>query len=252
MRDRWRALCGAAIIAGFASLPQALAQEGRVWVDPPSNLGELPLPPVEKTKPPENAAPELQAASALPPLPPPRPEDSGLQADSASAEGGQMGTGSVPRRRPELPAAITDLSVLEETARQFAIDYLAFWSSKEVSIRDAVPAFYAPRVEYYGRTMNSSALIREKTRFARRWPDREYSTRPESIQVHCDPADRSCAVHSLFDFRAENKRRRRKSEGRGVLELVITFEQGRPQITSENGLVQTSRREARRRPAAFD
>jgi hypothetical protein len=252
MRDRWRALCGAAIIAGFASLPQALAQEGRVWVDPPNNLRELPPPPVEDTKPPENAAPELQAASTLPPLPPQRPDDLNIQTGSASAEEVQMGAGSVPRHLPDHPAGITDLSVLEETARQFAIDYLAFWSSKEVPIRDAVPAFYAPRVEYYGRTMSSSALIREKTRFARRWPDREYNTRPESIQVHCDPEDRSCAVHSLFDFRAENKKRRRKSEGRGVLELVVNFEHGRLQITSENGLVQTRRREARSRPAEFD
>jgi hypothetical protein len=251
MRDRWRALCGAAVVAGFVSLPQAVAQEGRAWVDPPGNLRELPLPSSEETRPPEVAAPEAQATLASPPLPPQRPEDAGPWVGSAPAAEPEPGTGSVRRDVPETRSGLAEASP-EKAVRKFAIDYLDFWSSEEVPIRDAVTAFYAPRVEFHGRRMRSSGLIREKVRFAHRWPEREYRARPETMQVSCEPAGDPCTVQLLFDFSAENKARRRRSAGTGLLELVVTLANGRPLITSENSLVQTRRREARGRSIGWD
>lgn len=110
-------------------------------------------------------------------------------------------------------------SAPEEVARQFAISYLGFWSLPNVLAMPAMPRFYEPRVEFHGRMMPAEKLFQEKLRFVRRWPDRRYAPRAETMQARCK-AD-VCVVRTAFDFAAANPRVGRRSRGRGVLELHL-------------------------------
>ena len=43
-----------------------------------------------------------------------------------------------------------------------------------------------PRVSFYGRILDPASLVREKAQFARRWPVRRYSLRPNTVRVRWD------------------------------------------------------------------
>ena len=118
-----------------------------------------------------------------------------------------------------------------------AVDYLEFWSARNALALDAIPDFYAARVEFHGREMSARALFDEKRRFAQRWPVRAYTPREDSLSVSCAGRGDFCTVRTTFDFSASNPERGRRSQGTGNLFLGITFAGGRPVIVSETSRV---------------
>lgn len=143
-----------------------------------------------------------------------------LAAASALAQSaGSAPPGSGPHNRDGVAAPQTRATAPEEVARQFAISYLGFWSLPNVLAMPAMPRFYEPRVEFHGRVMPAEKLFREKLRFVRRWPDRRYAPRSETMQAKCK-AD-VCVVRTAFDFVARNPGAGRRSRGRGMLELHL-------------------------------
>lgn len=131
-----------------------------------------------------------------------------------------------------------------DVAKGFAIDYLASWSARNDMALDATAELYAPRVLFHGRTVNLDQLHKEKQRFIRRWPEREYRPRPESIGTECNPAGTICKVHAVFDYTAINQRWGRISQGSGALQLIVEFIGEKPVIVAEHStlLSQTRRR----------
>jgi hypothetical protein len=130
-------------------------------------------------------------------------------------------------------------------AQELAISYLEYWSASNPVTLKATPAFYAPRVAFHGRMMSARSLLEEKRRFVRRWPERLYRHRLDTMQVACAPQGETCTVRSVFDFTAANPKRRRHSQGTASLELVVSFASGRPVIVSENSLVRNRDRSGR-------
>jgi hypothetical protein len=102
---------------------------------------------------------------------------------------------------------------------------------------DAMNRFYAATVRFHGRVLGARALLNEKRRFVQRWPERQYRHRPDSMEVACDSETATCRVRSVFDFEAENPRRRRRSRGVGALDLVISMKGHRPVIIAEDSEV---------------
>ncbi|PVE25101.1 hypothetical protein DC522_07780 [Microvirga sp. KLBC 81] len=133
-------------------------------------------------------------------------------------------------------------------AKDFAIDYLASWSARNDTALDATAELYAPRVLFHGRTVSLERLYREKQRFIRRWPEREYRPRPEAIGTDCNPAGTVCKVHAVFDYTAINPKRRRMSQGSGALQLIVEFIGEKPVIVAEHSTLLTQSR--RRTPAS--
>jgi hypothetical protein len=193
--------------------PAAFAQAHRPWIDPPADLGA------------REGSTELRgrvpARAETAPVEPPPP--------AAAA------TRPEPRDR---------LEAREQAARELAISYLASWSTNPVTLESTLE-FYAPRVAFHGRMISARALFQQKRRFARRWPERQYHHRPETIQVACDPEGDVCTVRSIIDFVAANPRARRRSQGSASFELVVSFTGERPVIVSENSLVRPRSRSTR-------
>jgi hypothetical protein len=177
--------------------PAALAQ---TWVDPPSN----PHP--------------RQALSEVP--------------GGEAAPGSDTVTKSVQAtvRRDKGPGKA-------RTARDLAYAYLDLWSApNRVSLASA-PSFYAPTVRFHGRTWDMNALLAEKRRMAKRWPDRNYRYRPETTQVACEADGVRCSVWSIFDFSAADPDHSRRSRGLGEHEIVVSFAGAKPVIISESSRV---------------
>jgi len=216
MSGTWRLMFCAALTFMAGGNASALAQGGRAWIDPPADFATPGAPEIGDPKAPAFGASPDGA----------RPADPGGPASRSDGE---------------------NLSPAE-ASRQLIVDYLAMWSMSNHVALEATMGFYAPRVIFHGRMLTASALAEEKRRFMERWPERDYRVRPESIQVTCDRSGQSCTVRSIFDFRAESRSRRRRSQGSGTLELVVTFPEGRPVIASETSLVNDRRREAQGEP----
>jgi len=129
-------------------------------------------------------------------------------------------------------------------ARDFVLDYLASWSARNDVALDATAELYAPRVLFHGRTVSLDRLYKEKQRFMRRWPEREYRPRPDAIGTECNLGGTVCTVHAVFDYTAANPKRGRVSEGSGTLRLIVEFIGEKPVIVAEHStlLKQTRKR----------
>ena len=122
-------------------------------------------------------------------------------------------------------------------AEALAGAYLDYWSAPNAVTLDATPDFYAPRVEFHGRLLSARALFEEKKRFVRRWPERRYTPRPDTLRTACDPGTGNCVVKTVFDFIAANPARRRRSQGTGTLELVVSVAGQQPVIIAETSRI---------------
>ncbi len=177
---------------------------------------EAPEPPRQQARP-EPAEPPRQQQARPEPVEPPRAPRPPAPREPAVAE---------------RPAAN-----LGQAAQRLALDYLGFWSASNDDTLDGMPDFYGSRVEFHGRSMSARALFEEKRRFVRRWPERSYSPRGDTMRVSCAPAGEVCTVRTQFDFYAANPQTGRRSAGTGQLELVVALAGPNPVIVSERSQV---------------
>ena len=260
MLTRWNRVWMASVILAPLVSPAALAQVKGAWVDPPSDLSApqasdlevspapLPVPKVAE-RPGGEPGPYGKAAQA-------QQESRSTEFSSleptlrnrAIPPQGIVGSGAVQPAREIAPVSPSHRiaqqssaprrgSAREEDARKLAHNYLSVWSAPNHQTLQATPEFYGSKVRFHGRSMSLAALLAEKRRFVHRWPDRSYRYEPGAMDVRCDDAGESCIVRSTFGFDASNARLGRRSRGVGAHELVVSFADDRPVITSENSRV---------------
>ena len=135
---------------------------------------------------------------------------------------------------------------MEQRSAQFTRSYLRVWSSNSSAAIEQVPQMYAPRVLFYGRVLDRRGLIREKQRFARRWPIRHYEHRPDAMRITCEAHPARCVVRSVINWRAENPSRRVASRGSSRFEQGIDLSAANPVVFREGGSVISQAGRARR------
>jgi hypothetical protein len=246
-----------ALVSGLAG-HGALAQSDRPWVDPPMRRPAEPAP--SGSQPPQAAGPADAARPSLPPAaraPEPSPQRAGAP-PGAGAPGAAPATSAQVREPPPPPnstdspanppgppgaapidpaPAVPARKEAATAAETLAGAYLDYWSAPNAVTLDATPDFYAPRVEFHGRLLSARALFEEKKRFVRRWPQHHYTPRPDTLRTACDPGTGTCVVKTVFDFIAANPARRRRSEGTGTLELVVSVAGQQPVIIAETSRI---------------
>ena len=136
--------------------------------------------------------------------------------------------------------AQTDDSLAVRSA-EFSAAYLRTWSTDTRASLLDVPHIYAARVNFYGRLLNHAALIREKAQFARRWPQRQYSLRPGTLDVQCDERGPRCVVRAVIDWRAESPARMASTRGTSTFLQALDLAAERPLVIRETGAVVQSR-----------
>jgi hypothetical protein len=137
------------------------------------------------------------------------------------------------------PASLAQspLIAMRKASSDLTTSYLQAWSAPQAASPAYVARVYAPRVSFYGRTFDRGGLVREKRRFVRRWPVRQYALRPGSARVTCNQRSKSCLVASTLDWRTENPARRLTSRGSSSFEQRLDFSADRPAIVHESGRV---------------
>jgi hypothetical protein len=222
MQAGWLLISTFFIVALGTGGPMVLAQDARPWVDPPGAVSGAPQAsaPLQPPKlPPISPAPEAHPVpqAASPPVPQPK----------------SAGTPK-PHNEQRLSRA--------DQAKDFAVDYLESWSARNDIALGATAELYAPRILYHGRTMSLERLYKEKQRFIRRWPEREYRPREEAIGSQCNSTGTVCTVHAVFDYTAMAPKRQRISQGSGALQLIVEFIGEKPVIVAENSTLLTQSR----------
>lgn len=258
--DGVRLLCSTALV-GLALSATAQAQSRPGWVDPPARQ------PTEAATPDKAPAPETAPPKSLAETPPARETNRNAANEAAPSERQPMAT---PRRRlatpetrraaaPREEASSEHLRVRPRIARtpamvgppaseanfpEWAIaatrltdSYLDTVSGPGDSMVAAAPRFYAERVRFHGRTLSLAALMAEKRRFVRRWPERRYAAQGGATHTACNAASATCIVRTTFDFRADNPARGARSQGVSELTLTISFAGPRPVIVAESSRV---------------
>jgi hypothetical protein len=127
--------------------------------------------------------------------------------------------------------------VIAQSATQFVTDYFLHWSDSNSVALSYFASVYAPRVEFYGRTITRELLLNQKRQFAERWPQRVYAVRPSTIRAHCDDTTASCVLSGIVDWDARNADLATRSAGAANFTLKVKVNRGTVSVESESGSV---------------
>jgi hypothetical protein len=262
-------------LAVLALSSPVAAQQGPGWVDPPAKAADAPAKPKAEPQPaPRSEAPPSASSPAEATAPSRRETRSAATGDTPAAHRTARGTrrageerqarrqaareaaareaaGRAPRSARVAPPVFTPPRDMQGMARaepdprfsewagsaqRLSDAYLDSVSSPGDGIAAAAPRFYAPQVRFHGRMMSLAALMAEKRRFARRWPERRYEPQGDP-RVSCNAATATCLVRTIHEFTAESPGRGARSQGVGELVLTVSFASGRPVIVEETSRV---------------
>ncbi|PDT32296.1 hypothetical protein CO660_00215 [Rhizobium sp. L9] len=119
-----------------------------------------------------------------------------------------------------------------EQVLQFVERYHNAWSSANETAIPFMRRAYGSEVNYYGKTLGLEDVMRDKTAFADRWPDRAYSVRPGSEIVTCGA---TCEVTGEVEWFARAVAGNKTSSG--IASFSMTWDPATQRIASENSKV---------------
>ncbi|WP_336488651.1 hypothetical protein [Methylobacterium nigriterrae] len=266
MRLSLVSVSAASLLCALLAAGGASAQSGPGWVDPPARAAvpdaaprearpprDVKAPrnvnPPREAAPPQAAAPEAPEADEAAAPPRRRAERSRPSRAAARQERRARGLHRAPRRLADTPAPVPTPAPMAPrqaegrvadwagAAQRFVDDYLDSVSAPGDVMVGSTPSLYAERVRFHGRTLSLAAIMAEKRRFVRRWPERRYAVQPGTTRTACNAALATCMVYAVFDFRAGNPATGARSQGVSELALELSFAGGRPVIVSERSRV---------------
>lgn len=133
------------------------------------------------------------------------------------------------------PSAPQDsVASMQSNSNGAVMRFYAAWSDPTDPDGQTVRSYFGDRVNFYGKPIDVSTLMSgEILRFARRWPIRSYTVRPDSLQSQCSSETGVCRVVGVVDWSVASATRSRQS--RGTASFSMTLSGGR--IVAENGRV---------------
>lgn len=126
---------------------------------------------------------------------------------------------------------------LEQQAMAFYSEYERNWSLDNTSALPYLGSLYGDQIDYYGSVKSKADVMAEKTKFAQRWPTRDYRPRPGTISASCNVSRSECTVSGTLDWKAFNPAASITSVGVAEYQFVVTFAGAKPTIVGENGTV---------------
>ena len=114
-------------------------------------------------------------------------------------------------------------------------EYLTIWSSNDAITPATVDRLYAGRVVYYGRSMSSAAVFRDKLAFVRTWPRRSYEAVPGTVSNDCGSGAARCRVTALMRWSRADAAGRRRQSGTNSVRLDLARLDGTLKIVRESG-----------------
>ena len=113
--------------------------------------------------------------------------------------------------------------------------YFSIWADNARVTPAAVDRLYADRVVYYGKSMTSAEVYRDKRNFIRQWPDRRYSVVPGSVSKTCDEGQAACRIYAILKWQKADPSTHRGSQGANTITLTLVRQDGTLKIARESG-----------------
>jgi len=156
-------------------------------------------------------------------------------------------------RRVATPTSPTELNParadLQTRATNFVLSVIEQWSGpSNLSVR-FLSSVYPLQVEYYGSIKDRDTVIRDKKKFAERWPVRKYTARPNTIETGCDIAVSQCDVRGILDWTASSEKRNALASGSAEFDYKVRLTDDGFLIVSESGSVLSRQTDKVRRDA---
>lgn len=129
------------------------------------------------------------------------------------------------------PAASPEAAAIDLLAR-----YQRDWSAPNAQALEAVRAFYAEEVAFYGESRSLNAVMADKAAFAERWPERRYALDRSTATARC-ATPMLCTVEGEVTWSALRFDGAKRSIGRAFVALDLRQIGGLWRITSEDSHV---------------
>jgi len=126
---------------------------------------------------------------------------------------------AIAKEGPEV-ASTSSTDALERRAAGFISTQVSGWSSTNAIGVASFANAYADEVLYYGSVKPRQAVLLDKRRLMKRWPERVYQVRPDSVSVQC-VANLWCKVNGLVDWKVHSTLRAASAKGLARFEYEI-------------------------------
>jgi hypothetical protein len=114
--------------------------------------------------------------------------------------------------------------------------HFGYWSQdNRAALRD-VASTYAASIKFYGATKSASFVMKEKKKFAERWPERDYKFFPNVTVSYCVTST-ECSVEGVVEWRTHSSGRNASSTGKAEISFDLKVVGDSFVITNENGRV---------------
>jgi len=138
-----------------------------------------------------------------------------------------------PRISPPRPA-ITQ-AALEQRAIAFLTEDMMRSQGSAAELVGHARRTLDERIEYYGKIASREEVLKDKERYAARWPTRSYRLRFETIRTLCDADNSTCQISGQLDFDLANPATNRKNSGTASFEYSVRFSPDGGRIFYETG-----------------
>ena len=143
--------------------------------------------------------------------------------------------GQQRRDEPNLATTPPRQNDLQSSAERFVTAVVESWSGPAKQALTFLATSYADRVDYYGSAKARSLLLEEKQKFAARWPERNYTVRPNTLRSSCEPGSSLCMVEGVVDWISRNEKRGTQSSGAASFSYQVKATDRGFEILGERG-----------------
>jgi uncharacterized caspase-like protein len=132
---------------------------------------------------------------------------------------------SAPPTAPQISQQrpITGRTALEQRAIAFLTEDMMRSQGSTAELVGHARRTLDDRIDYYGKLVSREDVLKDKERYAARWPTRSYRLRFETIRTSCDEGNATCQISGQLDFDLANPVTGRKSSGAASFEYGVRF-----------------------------
>jgi len=222
------------VLGGEAGPPSASAQVARTTAAPEAAIAAAP--PVEAAQ--DDPAPTAAPPEVEPIVTVPVTQAAAVERPQRTRHMPESGA-AAPVREPAAaaPAPAAEKAGDPARVRDFIMRYHTVWSGSGRDAARALDGFYGDSVRYYGHRLAKAEVLRDKARFAARWPMRDYQVDGRSLRVSCGAE--TCRAAYRVRFAARDQEAGRSASGTAEARVVLAIRGAGLVIIAEESAVLT-------------
>lgn len=135
-----------------------------------------------------------------------------------------------PQPQPQPQTATSQ----EEAAKAFVLGLVASGSLPGEDLVNMSQHVYADSVTFYGKRLSRMEVLKDKAKYAARWPIRQSAVRAQTIQSVCMSG--TCIVTGIYDWSVADPKSKKSIKGSATFEYGLHMKPT-PRVVSEDGKV---------------